>query len=52
MQTQQNFIVHYKQNSINYLATARYYASHAKTMLPTRKSVPKSSRQLDHMKIS
>ena len=33
-------------------ATARYYASHTKTMLPTRKSVPISSRQLDHTKIS
>ena len=33
-------------------ATARYYASHTKTMLPTRKYVPRSSRQLDHMKIS
>ena len=33
-------------------ATARYYTSHTKTMLPTRKSVPRSSRQLDHMKIS
>ena len=33
-------------------ATARYYTSHTKTMLPTRKSVPKSSRHLDHMKIS
>ena len=29
-------------------ATARYYASHTKTMLPTRKSMPRSSRQLDH----
>ena len=29
-----------------------YYTSHAKTMLPTKKSVPRSSRQLDHMKIS
>ena len=29
-------------------ATARYYASHTKTMLPTRKSVPRSSRQSDH----
>ena len=33
-------------------ATARYYTSHTKTMLPTRKYVPRSSRQLDHMKIS
>ena len=33
-------------------ATARYYASHTKAMLPTRKSVPRSSRQLDHMKTS
>ena len=32
--------------------TARYYTSHTKTMLPTRKSVPRSSRQLGHMKIS
>ena len=30
-------------------ATARYYASHTKTMLPMKKSVPRSSRQLDHM---
>ena len=29
---------------------ARYYTSHTKTMLPMRKSVPRSSRQLDHMK--
>ena len=28
--------------------TAGYYASHTKTMLPTRKSVPRSSRQSDH----
>ena len=27
-----------------------YYASHTKTMLPMRKSVPRSSRQSDHMK--
>ena len=31
-------------------ATARYYTSHTKTMLPTRKSVPRSSRQSDHTK--
>ena len=31
---------------------ARYYTSHTKTMLPTRKSVPSSSRQLDHTKTS
>ena len=31
-------------------ATGRCYTSHTKTMLPTRKSVPRSSRQLDHMK--
>ena len=32
--------------------TPRYYASHTKTMtlLPTRKSVPRSSRQSDHTK--
>ena len=29
---------------------ARYYASHIKTMLPTRKSVQRSSRQFDHTK--
>ena len=33
-------------------ATARYYASHTKTMLPTRKSMPRSSRQSDHTKTS
>ena len=33
-------------------ATSKYYTSHTKTMLPTRKSVPRSSRQLDHTKIS
>ena len=31
-------------------ATTRYYTSHTKTMLPTRKSMPRSSRQLDHTK--
>ena len=30
--------------------TARYYAYHTKTMLPTRKSEPISSRQSDHTK--
>ena len=33
-------------------ATARYYASHSKTMLPTRKYVPRSGRQSDHTKTS
>ena len=33
-------------------ATARYYASHTKTMLPTGKSLPRSSRQWDHTKTS
>ena len=33
-------------------ATARYYTSHTKTMLPTRKSSPRSCRQLDHMETS
>ena len=32
--------------------TARYYGSHTKTMLPMRKSVPRSSRQSDHTKTS
>ena len=31
-------------------AAARYYTSHTKTMLPTRKSVPRFSRQSDHTK--
>ena len=31
---------------------ARYYASHTKTKLPTRKSVPRPSRQSDHTKTS
>ena len=30
-------------------AIAKYYASHTKIMLPTRKSVPRSNRQSDHM---
>ena len=30
----------------------RYYASHTKTALSTRKSVPRPSRQSDHMKTS
>ena len=34
------------------VATARYYTAHTKTMLPTRKSVPRSSRQLGHTKTS
>ena len=33
-------------------AAARYHASHTKTMLPTRKSVPRSNRQSDHTKTS
>ena len=33
-------------------ATTRYHAFHTKTMLLTRKSVPRSSRQLGHTKIS
>ena len=33
-------------------ATARYYTSHTKTMLPTTKPMPRSSRQLDHTKTS
>ena len=33
-------------------ATAKYYASHTKTMLPTRKSSLRSSRQSDHTKSS
>ena len=31
-------------------ATARYYAPHTKTMLPTRKSVPRSCKQSDQVK--
>ena len=33
-------------------AITKYYASHAKTMLPMRKSVPRSSRQSVHKMIS
>ena len=33
-------------------ATASYCVSHTKTMLPTRKSVPRSSRQSDHTETS
>ena len=33
-------------------AAARYYTTHTKTMLPTRKSVPRSIRQSDHTKTS
>ena len=33
-------------------ATIRYYASHTKTLLPMKKSMPRSSRQLDHTKTS
>ena len=33
-------------------ATARYYTSHTKATLPTRKSVLRPSRQLDHTKTS
>ena len=33
-------------------ATARCFASYAKTMLPIRKSVPRSSRQSDHTETS
>ena len=33
-------------------ATARYYASHTKTMLTTGKSQPRSKRQSDHPMIS
>ena len=32
-------------------ATARYYPSHTKTMLPTRKSVPRASRHKDLLTI-
>ena len=32
--------------------TAKCYTSHTKTMLPTRKSMPRSSRQTDHTKTS
>ena len=33
-------------------ATARYYTSHTKTTLPTRKSVPRSRKQSDYTKTS
>ena len=35
-----------------YGATARYHTSHTKTMLPTRKPAPRSSRQFDQTKTS
>ena len=41
-----------KYKSWEWGTTARYYASHTKTMLPTRKSMPRSSRQSDHTKTS
>ena len=34
------------------MQATKYYVSHTKTMLPTRKSMPRSSRQFDHTKIS
>ena len=47
------YIVQYKYIILAvYNKVARYYASHAKTMLPTRKSVPTSSRQPDRTKTS
>ena len=33
-------------------ASTRYYASHTKTMLPMRKSMPRSSRHSEHTKTS
>ena len=33
-----------------WVATTKYYVSHTKTMLPTGKSTPRSSRQSDHCK--
>ena len=48
--SQQSFEKEYKP--LKWRATARYYASHTKTMLPMRKSVPRSSRELDHTKTS
>ena len=33
-------------------ATARYYASHTQTMLPTKNSEPRSNRRSDHTKTS
>ena len=48
--TQHSFKEEY--NSWKWGATTRYCASHTKTMLPMRKTVPTSSRQLDHTKTS
>ena len=39
-------------NAWKWGATERYYESYTKTMLPTRKSVQRSSRQPDHTKTS
>ena len=41
-----------KYKPLNWGTTARCYTSRTKTILPTRKSVPRSSRQLDHTKTS
>ena len=40
------------QQAMEMRCYARYYTSHTKTMLPMRKSMPRSSRQFDHTKIS
>ena len=48
--SQQNSKEEYKK--WKWSATAKYYTSPTKTMLPTRKSVPRFSRQLDHTKTS
>ena len=47
--------LHVPQCSTDYCQlslSARYYSSHKKTMLLTRKSMPRSSRQSDHIKNS
>ena len=48
--SQQSFKEEYKP--WKWGATARYYTFYTKTMLPTRKSVLRSSRQSDHTKTS
>ena len=39
-----------KVPGVDLLCAKRAYVSHTKTVLPTRKSVPRSSRQSDHTK--
>ena len=46
------FTGHGPADQWEFRALVRQYTSHTKTMLPTKKSMPRSSRQLDHTKTS